>query len=391
LSGGIDSSTVCGILTCINQRPTRTYSIGFDAEAYNETEYARLAANHFGTRHSEYYVTDQDVVDAVPRVAQFCDEPFGNSSAVAVYYCARMAKEDGSALLLAGDGGDELFAGHVRYARQKIFEIYPSLPSLLRQSLIEPIIFRFPGGERITFVHKARSYIKHARTALPERREIYNFLQGAELTRIFKPDFLASIDSNHPLMLLQDVYNQTQGEPVLNRLLHLDWKFTLADDDLRKVNRMCELAGIDVRYPLLDDQLVEFSVQLPASLKLKRLQLRYFFKQAMKDFLPPEILRKSKHGFGLPFNLWLRSSVLLQELAYDSIHDLRKRNYFRPAFLDQLTGQHKSESDGSSGGKLWSLMMQRIIQQSKPESGRDFGDIVWILMMLELWLQTHTT
>jgi Asparagine synthase len=109
----------------------------------------------------------------------------------------------------------------------------------------------------------------------------------------------------------------------------------------------------------------------------------------MRDSLPPEVLMKSKHGFGLPFNLWLYSSSLLMELAYDSIHDLKKRNYFRPAFLDHLTSQRKIKCDGGSKEKIWSLMMQRLIQQSKCEPGRDSGEIIWVLMMLELWLQTR--
>ena len=389
LSGGVDSSTISGVLARVNQRPAKTYSIGFDVAEYNEIDYVRITAKHFRTKQSEYYVTPEDVIDAVPRVARFYDEPFGNPSAISVYYCSRMAKEDGIDLLLAGDGGDEVFAGHIRYARQKLFGVYSWLPPVLRSSLLEPAIFHFPGGDRITAIQKARSYIKHASTAMPERREIYNFLHRAKLGEIFQQDFLASINLCHPLMLLQDVYSKTEGENALNRFLHLDWKFTLADDDLRKVNRMCELAGVNVRYPLLDDDLVEFSTQLPHQLKLKNLKLRYFFKCAMKDFLPAETLAKSKHGFGLPFNLWLHSSVQLRELACDSIHDLKKRNYFQLAFLDNLTRQYKSARSSSAKEKVFPLMMEYLIEQGKPEPDRDFGDMIWILMMLELWLQAR--
>jgi len=124
LSGGVDSSTVTGVLTEINKAPARTYTIGFDVESYDETRFAHIVADHFHTRHREYCVTPNDVVAVAPKIAAFYDEPFGNPSAVPVYYCGSLAAADGVELLLAGDGGDELFAGHVRYARQRLFDAY---------------------------------------------------------------------------------------------------------------------------------------------------------------------------------------------------------------------------------------------------------------------------
>ena len=123
---------------------------------------------------------------------------------------------------------------------------------------------------------------------------------------IFEPEFLAAIDVTQPTALLREVYQRTASVSPVNRMMHLDLKITLADNDLRKVSRMCEAAGVEVRYPLIDDAVVEFSGEVPASLKLKGLQLRHFFKQALKDFLPPETIVKAKHGFGLPFGLWLK-------------------------------------------------------------------------------------
>ena len=97
--------------------------------------------------------------------------------------------------------------------------------------------------------------------------------------------------------------------------MHLDLKQTLADNDLRKVSRMCEVAGLEARYPLLDEALVEFAGEIPASLKIKGLKLRYFFKQALKEFLPPQTITKTKHGFGLPFGLWLRITSRYSSLS----------------------------------------------------------------------------
>ncbi|HVG20677.1 MAG TPA: asparagine synthase-related protein [Blastocatellia bacterium] len=389
LSGGVDSSTISGIMSHVNRNRARTYSIGFDVDAYDEVSYARVAADHFGLEQNVYYVGPQDLVYSVPKIAQFYDEPFGNSSAIAVYCCARMAKEDGIRLMLAGDGGDELFAGHIRYARQKILELYSSMPSGFRDYFIEPVLFGFPHGEQIMPVRKARNYVRYARTDLPERRELYNSLRGRALGEVYQHDFLSSVNRHNPLLLLREVYGKTEGEDVLNRLLHLDWKFTLADNDLRKVNRMCELAGVSVRYPMLDDELVEFSTGIPPGLKLKGLKLRSFFKYAMKDFLPRQILVKPKKGFGLPFEVWLRSCPPLRELAYDSIQDLKKRLYFQKSFLESLVDCDNSESDRTRKEILWSPVLRRLIQQSKTGHPPPSAEMVWVLMMLELWLQKH--
>ena len=146
LSGGTDSSTISGMLKRCIDRPARTFSIGFDVSGYDEMQYARIAARHFGCDHHEYYVTPSDVVDAVPKIAAFYDQPFGNASAIPTYYCARFAREDGVDLMLAGDGGDELFGGNERYAKQHVLGLYQRLPRALRKGLIEPLVLSNPSS-----------------------------------------------------------------------------------------------------------------------------------------------------------------------------------------------------------------------------------------------------
>ena len=159
--------------------------------------------------------------------------------------------------------------------------------------------------QRIPPLRKAMSYVQQARAPLPDRLEAYNFLEREVLADVFEPDFLAAVDPKQPRAIARDVYARTTSTSPVNRMMHLDLKKILADNDLRKVNVTCEMAGIEVRYPLLDDELVAFSGHLSPSHKVNRLQLRHFFKDALKDFLPPETLVKTKHGFGLPFGLWL--------------------------------------------------------------------------------------
>ena len=308
LSGGLDSSTVCGIANEFIDGPARAYSIGFEQQGYDEIEYARIAARHFGLDLREYYVTPDDVADSMDVIATAYDEPFGNSSAIPALFCARRARREGVTHLLAGDGGDELFAGNERYVRQQIFEHYRRIPGILRTGLLEPLVETIPTGWS-TLTHKIARYVEQARVPMPERLQTYNLVHMRGPAELFDPGFLNTIDADHPVREMQRWYEGAPDAGLVDRMLFFDWKLTLADNDLRKVNEMCAVAGIDVDYPLLDDELVAFSTRVPGSLKLQGNRLRYFFRQAVADFLPGEILQKTKHGFGLPFGEWLRLST----------------------------------------------------------------------------------
>lgn len=360
LSGGTDSSTVAGMLGEVTGQPARTYSIGFEAQGYDEMHYARVAARHFGTQHHEYYVTPDDIVTAVPLIAASHDQPFGNSSAVPTYFCAKLAKEDGVDVLLGGDGGDELFGGNDRYAKQYLYSLYSDLPQGLRKGLIEPVAFLFP---EIGIVGKAQRYMKNASLPMPARYDTYNLLERLGANNIFTPQFLGTVDQQAPRQMLDSAYRATQARSLLNRMLALDLKFTLTDNDLPKVGRSCELAGVDVRYPMLDDSVVAFSATLSPDLKLKGTRLRYFFKESLRGFLPDEILTKTKHGFGLPIGPWLQTHQPLRQLALDNLSDLKKRGIVRPEFIDELTSTHVQSHAGY------------------------YGTMVWVLMMLEQWLK----
>lgn len=357
LSGGTDSSTIAGILGEVSGQPARTYSIGFDASGYDEMEYARIAARHFSTRHHEYYVTPDDIVSAIPEVAAIFDQPFGNASAIPAFYCARMAKADGLSRMLGGDGGDELFGGNVRYAKQHLFSLYEQMPPMMRKGIIEPLVFGVPGGNALPLVRKARSYIEQASIAMPARTETYNLLDRYGHGEVFTQEFLATVNAAHPSILLDQIYRQANAKSLINRMLAFDRKFTLADNDLPKVAKACELAGMDVAFPLISDEITAFSLRLEPQLKLKGTKLRYFFKEALRGFLPEEIIAKQKHGFGLPFGIWLQHHKPLQTLASDSLSDLKSRNIVRADFIDKLLGQHLGEHAGYHGTMVWVLMM----------------------------------
>lgn len=361
LSGGTDSSTVCGVLAEVTDRAPHAYSIGFDADGFDETAYARVAAKHFGLRVREYYLQPQDVLAAISVISERYDEPFANESAVSAYYCAVLASADGYRIMLAGDGGDEIFGGNARYAKQKVFEAYLKVPASLRHRLIEPFS-RMPGLDRLPPARKLQSYIRQANILLPERMESYNFIYRQPLEEMFAADFLAAVDVNLPSAWLKDAYERADTTHFINRMLHLDLKFTLADNDLRKVNRMTEAAGIEVRYPLLDDEMVEFSGGIPPDWKVRGQYLRWFFKKALKGFLPDEIINKRKHGFGLPFGVWARDYAPLRERVEDRLSDFKRRGFLNPAYIDHVRNEHMT------GHATY------------------FGKLIWVILTLEEWL-----
>ncbi len=361
LSGGLDSSTVTGTLAQQANTPVNSYSIGFEADGFDEMEFARLAAKTFATVPHEYYLKPADIVTAIPIIARAYDEPFANESAVPTYFCAKLAHDDGTRILLGGDGGDEIFGGNARYAKQKIFEAYAHIPGWLRSGVIEPLA-HLPGIGTLPPGRKLQSYLHQARMPLPDRMESYNFLHRTPLTEIFNADFLASVQPDQPGELLREVYQRSDSQHFINRMMHLDLKFTLADNDLRKVGHMTEAAGIEVRYPLLDDALLDFSGEVPVHLKVKGTRLRHFFKEAVTDLLPEKIINKSKHGFGLPFGVWATTHAPLRDLVQDSLAAFERRNILQPAYLAELRRQHQS------GHATY------------------YGVMIWVVLTLEQWL-----
>jgi asparagine synthase (glutamine-hydrolysing) len=362
LSGGTDSSTVTGLLGEVSGKAAETFSIGFAAEGFDELDYARITSTHFATRSHEFYVTAEHVAEAMPLIASAYDEPFGNASAVPTYFCAKLAHDCGVGVMLAGDGGDEFFGGNSRYAKQGAFEFYHAVPALLRRAL-EPVLLNAPFGSALMPVRKAQNYVRQALIPLPDRLETYNFLHRSPLQEVFEPEFLQTIDPARPLALMRDAFFRCASPEPLERMMHLDHKFTLADNDLRKVTRMCEVAGVEVRFPFLDDDLVAFSATLRPSQKVHGNKLRVLFKEALRDFLPSATISKSKHGFGLPFGLWLKEDLALGALANDALERLGRRGIVRPDYLHQLLQQHATSYASY------------------------YGVMIWVLVQLELWMQ----
>lgn len=368
LSGGLDSSSVCGMLGRTMTEPAPAYTIVFEEEKYNEGPYARLAARHFGLKHREYCLRPSDVVDILPDLVRIFDEPFGNSSAIPATYCARMAKEDVS-LLLAGDGGDELFAGNKRYAEQKILGFYHKVPGLLR-AIGAPLFTAMPDALARGPLGKIKRYINRASLPMPERMHNPDIYTRRALSGIFTADTLAAIDIEEPYDLWSQHYRESGSDDMLASMLHMDMRITIADNDIRKVNGACLLADMDVAYPMLDDDLVEFAAHLPPDLLMKGTRLRHFYKESVAGFLPDKIINKEKQGFGMPFSEWTRSYGPLRDIAVDCLEGLGQRGFFRPDFLSQVSRDHLAEAPAATDTIVWDMIMLEMwLRDRKPDLG----------------------
>lgn len=366
LSGGTDSTTVVALMTRIVGEPVNAFSIGFNEQRYDELHYAALAARHFGAAHHTRIVTPDDALAALPRLIEAYDEPFGNNSALGTFFCAQLARECGVTRLLAGDGGDEIFGGNERYRMDRIFGRYGRLPRVLRRGLLEPLLLSLP--DRVPHIlSRARNYIRRANIPNPRRFYSYEFYVAQNVQDVLHDEFIRDVAADAPWTILEGHFRRVRADAELDRLLYLDLKLTIGDNDLLKVTRTAGLAGVGVRFPLLALPLVEFTGTLPPHFKVRGLEKRYLFRRAFRTLLPPETLAKQKHGFGVPTAEWLKNHRGFRELARDTLLSPRaaQRGYFRAGAIESMFALHATDSTPY------------------------YGDILWAILMLELWHRCH--
>lgn len=358
LSGGTDSSTLVGLLNQTDAKPIKSFSVGFEEQAYNEIHYARVAARHFKSEAHEYYVRPDEALSALDPISAAYDEPFGNSSAIPTFFCLKTARQAGVKVMFAGDGGDELFGGNERYITEKVFALYQQIPRPFRS------VIDFSSGAIPAFYpwRKVKSYVRKANQPAIERFFAYQLYFRDHADEYLTAEFNETIAGEFPLELPKQHYSRAGDVAALNRLLYVDLKLAIADNDLFKVNRMAEVHGIQVFYPYLDPQVGTASGKIPAALKIKGWSKRYIFKKAFEKFLPDEILRKKKHGFGLPTGDWLRKHAGFRDLARALLLDARslQRGYFKRPALERLLRLHDGESSSYYGSYIWNLMMLEL-------------------------------
>jgi asparagine synthase (glutamine-hydrolysing) len=366
LSGGTDSSTVVGLMTRITGEQVKTFSIGFNEDSYDELRFAELSAKHFAASHFTRIVTADAALGALPALVAAYDEPLGNNSIFGTFFCAQLAREHGVTHLLAGDGGDEIFGGNERYRTDRIFQRYSRIPALLRRGVLEPALLGL-SDDLPGVLGRAQRYIRRAKIPNPARFYSYEFFVAQNAGTLLQPEFVQAVRSDGPWRLAEQHYARVDAGSELNRLLYLDLKLAIGDNDLLKVTRTAQLAGVSVRFPLLSLPLVEFTGALPAHFKVRGLEKRVLFKRAFRGLLPADTLGKRKQGFGVPTAEWFKTHGGFRALAYDTLLSTRarQRGYFKRGALEQLLALHDGEKTPY------------------------YGDILWAVLMLELWQGRH--
>lgn len=361
LSGGTDSSSIASILSrsAAPQKVT-SFSIGFAEEGYDELGYSRLAAQCFGLDARERKVGEADALEAIPRLVEAFDEPFGNSSAIPTYYCADLAAQHGVRLLVAGDGGDEIYGGNERYRKDQIFEWFHRAPGIVRGA--GRVVAGALKGVDTRLANRIKNFVYRGSLPNPDRFYSDDSFASDHFDALLSDGFRAQVGREDSLDVQREIYRAAQADCNLHRLMYLDLKMTIADNDVVKVVRSSRLSGTQVVFPYLDPTLIEFTGRLPGSDKVRGLEKRYLFKRATEDILPVEIRQKKKQGFGLPVSVWMRRPGPFRDMVHDILFSPRAtgRGYFQPGHVEHLMKRHERGA--------W-----------------DHASELYILLMLELW------
>ena len=361
LSGGLDSSATVAVMSKMLKKPVKTFSIGFEEQAYNELPYAREVAALCRTDHKEFIVKP-DAVDVLAKLIWYYNEPFADSSAIPTYYLARYTSQYVT-VALSGDGGDESFAGYERYKADKLACFCDHFPSFLSRKNLQQIVNSIPGGnEYKSFMRRVKRFLS-AVADTPDRRYVRwlcFFDNESKLDN--KGDILYSAEWKQRFQNIDSVdlavrlYHQSLAANHLDKTLYVDLHSYLPDDLMVKVDVATMANSLEARSPFLDHKLIEFAASLPTNLKLKGLHTKFLLKKALQTHLPKKILCRSKMGFGVPIDRWLRED--LREMSYDLLLDTRciQRGYFNRAGLKKLLDSHVSgEKDHSY--RIWALLV----------------------------------
>ncbi len=355
LSGGIDSTITVGLMQQVAERPVKTFSIGFPVAEFDETRFARLAADHLKTDHHEFTV-EPSCVEILPRLVWHFDEPFADSSAIPTFYVSQLTRQHVT-VALTGDAGDELFAGYPRYRAVKLAAYFDRLPGALRATVASPIWQYLPASVRQKSKRRQfKKLVAHLRES-PERRYARWVTIFDEPARVdlYEDDFIAELEDADPAGFLLSTYARSRRRDIVSRTSFVDIETYLPCDLLTKVDIASMANSLECRSPFLDHHVVELAVQMPISLKMPYLNGKHILKRTFSDLLPPEIVKRPKMGFGVPLDSWFRGELVgyLRNVLLDS-HTLG-RGYFRPDAVRRLVDDHQAGRWDHSY-RLWSLL-----------------------------------
>jgi asparagine synthase (glutamine-hydrolysing) len=353
LSGGIDSSSVVAMMAeLMPPGQIKTFAIGFEDKSFDESGHARRVAGFFGTDHREQILQSRTLLEMLPEVASFLDEPLADASIIPTYLLSKFTRQHVT-VALGGDGGDELFAGYPTFQAHRMAGFY-KVPRVLHERMIQPLAERLPvSGDNFSFDFKVKRFLRGLGRR-PEIRDQFwlgSFTPAEQRALLHGP--APEIDAYEDV---EEAERNCGTQNSMERLIYLYCKFYLQDCILTKVDRASMACSLEARAPFLDYTFVEFANAIPFRLKLKGLTTKYILKKAMQDKLPREILGRGKKGFGIPVAKWFRHDLRELLLDYLSESRIRRQGIFNPAEVTRLVDEHlRGTKDNRK--QLWTLFI----------------------------------
>jgi len=354
LSGGLDSSTVAVLASLASGEKINTFSIGFHEESYNELPFAEIVSRHINSNHWTWLVEPKEIKNDIFRIMAYFDQPFGDSSSIAVYYMSRLAMEHNVKVVLTGDGGDEIFAGYETYLVDKYLPYYLKLPAFLRHRIARYVENLQISDKKMSLEYKLKRFVKGAvedpRKAHLSWRVIFD--EGEKKSLLLK-DVWEDLGKEEIFGGLYGYFEKTGTQDPIDKFTYFDTKAYLPNDMLTKVDMMSMMNSVEARVPLLDHEFVETAFQIPSRLKVGFLKGKRIMRKAFSDILPKEILSRKKEGFNLPIGLWLNGE--LKGIVRDTLlsNNILK-DLFNMDYIKLLLKEHEMRKRDNSH-QLWGL------------------------------------
>jgi asparagine synthase (glutamine-hydrolysing) len=342
LSGGVDSSGVVATMSTLSDKPIKTCTIAFDNKKYNEAEFARSVAEQYGTEHHEFLV-HQNVADSIEHIVSFFDEPFADPSLIPTFFVSELARKEVT-VAIAGDGGDEVFAGYEKYASDHIEnQLRNKFPHWIRKTIFPTLATGF-GMVNIDLCKRAKSLLTSLSVSPQMGFYITNsFITDEAWNKLATNDVKEQLGNYHPSSFTLEKYNEADGPDHLSKILYTDMKTYLTGGILVKVDRMSMANSLEVRAPILDREVIEFAATLPSDLKFKNKEKKYILKEAFKPYLNDDILYRKKMGFSVPLAQWFRVEIkaIAQRYLIDEASGLG--TIFDLQQVSQVWNEHQNE------------------------------------------------
>lgn len=354
LSGGIDSSAVVAAMAEASTEPVRTFSIGFSSKRFDELPRARLVAQRFGTRHEEL-VVEPDALDIVPQVLRSYGEPFGDASAVASFYVAKLARSEVT-VALNGDGGDESFGGYPRYVSNALLERSRRLAGPAQRA-VPPLGRLLRRGERVDgWSDRARRAALTFADAPADRYHAYvTHLNGVDRDRLYQDGYRELVDESWVPEMIGELWRDSTATAPVDVMLDVDVRSYLPGDLLVKMDIATMAHSLEARSPLLDHEFMEFAASLPVSAKVRGREKKVGLRRALRGWIPDEVLDGPKRGFELPLREWFRDQLRDYVRGMLLAEDAAGREYFRAPYVRSLVERHIAGIEDNSKA-LWTLL-----------------------------------